>query len=199
MVRKYFFIVLGLCLAATWVIKGFAQQHQKLNIAQTKPVLTATIDFEENGQIFNLLKEGYAKLNTGKLLIEHNTLSKNDASEITKITEIIFKVPPSDELLFSRIVVTMPFLEGYVKDRLIKEFMTAMEDSEIPGDKPNGKLYLTDREGNKTSTWNILGWHIESFNFPTLDSKDNTQLIQYVTIRVEKFGREDEDDNNDNE
>jgi len=197
--RKYIFIVLGLCLAVTWGIKGFAKQYQKLNDSQTSPVLEATVDFEENGQIYNLLKDGNAKLKKGKLFIKHNLLSNNDVGEITKLTEIFFKFPPSDELLFNQIIVTMPFLEGYAKDRLIKEFMAAMDDGQIDGDKPNGKLYLTDRESNETSTWNILGWHIESFNFPTLDSKDNTQLIQEVTIRVEKVERSDDDDNNDNE
>jgi hypothetical protein len=133
-------------------------------------------------------------LKNGKLLIEHKLISNDDASEISKITEIIFKVPSSDELLFNQIIVTMPFLDGYAKDRLIKEFMAAMDEGKISGDKPNGTLYLVERGGNKTSTWNILGWHIESFDFPTLNSKDNSQLIQNVTIRVEKFGREDDDD-----
>ena len=84
-------------------------------------------------------------------------------------------------------------------DRLIKEFMAAMDDDKISGDKPNGTLYLRDRGSDETSRWSILGWHIESFDFPTLNAKDDSQLIQYVTIRVEKFGREDDDDNNDNE
>ena len=197
--RKYLFTVLGLCFAVTWASESFSQRYQKLSKAQKSPVLEATLDFKENGQIYNLLKEGNAKLKNGRLLIEHKLLGNNDASETTKITEIIFRFHPSDELLFNQIVVTMPFLEGYAKERLIKEFMAAMDDDKISGDKPNGTLYLTDRGSDETSRWSILGWHIESFDFPTLSAKDDSQLIQHVTIRVEKFGREDDDDNNDNE
>ncbi len=52
-------------------------------------------------------------------------------------------------------------------------------EGNIGGAKPNGAVELTED----------LSWHIESFNFPTFDSKSDTQLIQYVTIRIEKFIR----------
>jgi len=45
---------------------------------------------------------------------------------------------------------------------------------------------LIDAYGDEYDT---LGWHIESFNFPTFDSKSDSQLIQHVTIRIEKFIR----------
>jgi hypothetical protein len=60
--RKYFFIVLGLCLAITWANDEFAQQYRKFNRLQKSLVLEATLDFEENGDIYNLLEKGSAKL-----------------------------------------------------------------------------------------------------------------------------------------
>jgi len=62
-------------------------------------------------------------------------------------------------------------------------------EGNLAGAKPNGGFELTNRKGEVTSTWNILAWHIESFAFPTLDAKDNSQLMQEVTIRVEKVER----------
>lgn len=73
-----------------------------------------------------------------------------------------------------------------------KDWINRVKDQyegNIAGAKPNGGFELTNRKGETTSTWNILGWHIESFNFPTLDAKDDSQLMQEVVIRVEKVER----------
>ena len=198
--RKNIVIVMSLCLAIIWVSEGFAQQYHALKKAQKSQVFEATLDFIDNGGSFNLFEEEKAILKKGKLSIKLKLLNDNCAYEITTLTRIIFKVSPSKELLFNRITVTMPFLDDYVKGRLTDEFTAAMDGGEIDDAKRDATLNLTNREGDVTSTWNILGWHIESFDFPTFDSKDDSQLIQQVTIRAEKIVRaDDDDDNNDNE
>ncbi len=50
-------------------------------------------------------------------------------------------------------------------------------EGSIGGAKPNGGFEVSGG----------LSWHVESFNFPTFNSKSDAQLIQYVTIRIEKF------------
>lgn len=67
-------------------------------------------------------------------------------------------------------------------DRVKKQYEGA-----LAGAKPNGFITLTNRAGCDTATWNVMAWHVERFDFPTLNAKDDSQLIQYVTIRVEKF------------
>jgi hypothetical protein len=47
--------------------------------------------------------------------------------------------------------------------------------------------YFRVSDDELDTIYSILGWHIESFNFPAFDSKSDSQLIQYVTIRIEKF------------
>jgi hypothetical protein len=179
------------------VSEGFTQQNHASKNAQEAQGLEASLYLEEDGQIYTLIEGGKAKLKKGKLRISYELPSDNEVNEITKSTRIIFKVNPSAELLFHQIIVTMPYFEGYARERLIKEFMAAVDDSDIGGLKPNGWLDIRNSEGDVTSTWNILSWHIESFVFPTLDSKDDTQLTQYVTIRAEKFLRVDDPDNDD--
>lgn len=57
------------------------------------------------------------------------------------------------------------------------------------GEKPNGQFELFDRKGDVTSTWTISRWHLETFQMPILDSKDNSQMVQEVTIRPEMVER----------
>jgi hypothetical protein len=197
MSRKSLITVLGLCLAVAWVSEGFTHQSYASKKAQETQTFEASLYFEEDGQIYTVIESGKAKLKKGKLRISYELLIDNDVNELTKVTEIIIKVNPSAELPFNQIIVTMPYLDGYARQRLIKEFMAAMDDDEIEGAKPNGWVDIRDSQGVDLSTWNILAWHIESFDFPTLDSKDETQLHQSMTIRAEKFLKEDDEDNED--
>jgi len=86
---------------------------------------------------------------------------------------------------FNSIEITLPRLSGENRERLVKQY-----EGKIRGGKPRGAIWLTNNAGTVTASWDILGWHIEKFDFPTLDSKDNSQLIQNVVIRTEKVTRQ---------
>ena len=69
-----------------------------------------------------------------------------------------------------------------------------------PGDKwrlmINEKIpsiTLTNRGSEVTSNYDIMGWHIESFDFPTLDSKESSQLNISGHNFFEVFGNESDD------
>lgn len=60
--------------------------------------------------------------------------------------------------------------------------------------KPNGAVGLTPGVSTDPGEWNIMAWHVERFDFPTLNAKDDSQLIEYVTIQVSRDVPDDDDD-----
>ncbi len=138
------------------------------------------------GKTCKFVDGGTARIKNGVLHITHPSLKSQSKSKQKTIIKVHFaSQAKAAEVPFGSIEITIPRLSGENKERLVKQY-----EGKIRGKKPTGAVRLTNKAGNMTAHWNILGWHIEDFDLPTLNSKDNSQLIQYVVIRTEKVDRE---------
>ncbi len=139
------------------------------------------------GKTCNFVNAGTGRIKNGVLYISHHALRTQSSSKPRTIIKVhLGAVAKAAEVPFSSIEITLPRLSGENKERLVNQY-----EGKIRGGRPRGTIWLTNNAGTVTATWNIYGWHIESFDFPTLDSKDNSQLIQNIVIRVEKFTRQE--------
>lgn len=151
------------------------------------PKLTkAKFTLNIGGKACNFVDGGQARIENGVLYITHPALRSRSRSKPRTVIKVHFadKARVAD-VPFSSIEITVPRLSGENKKRLVKQY-----EGKIRGKKPTGAVWLTDRAGKVVSRWNILNWHIEKFDLPTLNSKDNSQLIENVVIRTEKVDRE---------
>ena len=138
------------------------------------------------GKACKFVDGGTARIKNGVLYITHRALRNPSSAKPRTIIKVHFATrAKTAELPFSSIEITVPRLAGENKKRLVKQY-----EGKIRGKKPTGAVWLTNRSGNVTASWNISYWHIERFDFPTLDSKDDSQLIQNVVIRTEKITRQ---------
>lgn len=137
------------------------------------------------GKACKFVDGGTARIKNGVLYITHRALRTPSSSKPRTIIKVHFADKArAAEVPFGSIEITLPRLSGGNKERLVKQY-----EGKIRGSKPNGAVWLTDSAGTVTARWNILNWHIEKFDFPTLDAKDNSQLIQYVVVRTERISR----------
>ncbi len=169
---------LVICILAI-VLSGWASTSNLSKITKAKFTLNI------GGKACTFVDGGTARIMNGVLYITHPSMRSRSSSKPRTVIRIHFadKARAAD-VSFSSIEITLPRLSGGNKERLVKQY-----EGKIRGKKPTGEVRLTDRAGKVMSCWNLIGWHIEQFDFPTLDSKDNSQLIQTVVIRTEKFSR----------
>jgi hypothetical protein len=138
------------------------------------------------GKACKFVDGGTARIQNRVLYITHRSVRTPSSSKPRTVIKVHFADKArAAEAPFDSIEITLPRLSGGNKERLVKQY-----EGKIRGKKPTGAVWLTDRAGKVVSRWNIYGWHIEKFDFPTLDSKDNSQLIQNVVIRTEKISRQ---------
>ncbi len=161
------------------VLSGYASTSNLSKITKAKFTLNI------GGKACTFVDGGTARIQNHVLYITHPSVRSRSSSKPRTVIRIHFadKARAAD-VPFNSIEITLPRLSGGNKERLVKQY-----EGKIRGKKPTGAVRLTDRAGNITSSWNIYGWHIEKFDFPTLNSKDNSQLIQNVVIRTEKISR----------
>lgn len=164
----------------TIVLSGCASTINQSKITKAKFTLTI------GGKVCKFVDGGPAAIKNGVLTITHPSLRSRSSSKPRTIIRIHFadKARGAD-MPFGSIEISLPRLSGGNRDRLVKQY-----EGKIRGKKPTGAVWLTDRAGKVISCWNIMNWHIEKFDFPTLDSKDDSQLIQTVVIRTEKVSRQ---------
>lgn len=174
---RIFFLVI--CTLAI-VLSGCASTSNPSKITKAKFTLNI------GGKACKFVDGGTARIMNGVLYITHPSVRSRSSSKPRTVIRVHFvdKARAAD-VPFSSIEITLPRLSGGNKERLVKQY-----EGKIRGKKPTGAVWLTDRAGKVMSRWNLLGWHIEKFDFPTLDSKDNSQLIQNVVIRTEKISRQ---------
>ncbi len=159
------------------VLSGYASTSNLSKITKAKFTLNI------GGKACTFVDGGTARITNRVLYITHAALRTSSRSKPRTVIKVIFadKARAAD-VPFDSIQITLPRLSGGNKERLVKQY-----EGKIRGKKPTGEVRLTDRAGKVLSRWNLLSWHIEQFDFPTLDSKDNSQLIQTVVIRTEKI------------
>ena len=163
-------IVLSGCASATDLSKP------------TKAKFTLNI----GGKACKFVDGGTARITNRVLYITHRSVRTPSSSKPRTVIKVYFADKArAAEIPFDSIEITLPRLSGSNKERLVKQY-----EGKIRGKKPTGAVWLTDRAGKVIARWDISRWHIEKFDFPTLDSKDNSQLIQNVVIRTEKISRQ---------
>ena len=157
-----------------------------MSAADLSKLTKAKFTLNIGGKACKFVDGGTARIKNGVLYITHRSLRNPASSKPKTIIKVHFATrAKTAELPFSSIEITLPRLSGENKKRLVKQY-----EGKIRGKKPTGAVLLTNRSGNVTASWNISYWHIESFDLPTLDSKDNSQLIENIVIRTEKVTRE---------
>jgi hypothetical protein len=144
----------------------------------TRARFTLTIE----GQTYTLLNGGTARIRNGILVISHGALRARTPRTVMRI-----RLPEQARAAgakFGSIEIALPRLSGPSRMGLARHYQEKLKIGE-----PYGTVIITDRSGKSTTGWDIMHWDIERFDFPDLDAKDDEQLIQYVTIRVEKVTR----------
>jgi len=157
-----------------------------VSAADLSKLTKAKFTLNIGGKACKFVDGGTARIKNGVLYITHRALRNPASSKPRTVIRVHFadKAGAAKEP-FRSIEITVPRLAGENKKRLVKQY-----EGKIRGKKLTGAVMLTNRSGNETASWNIMYWHIEKFDFPTLDSKDNSQLIQNVVIRTEKITRQ---------
>lgn len=173
---------------------------QELTLLRYSPGLVADVEHPSTLKFSFTVSPGYVKIST----YQDSSSSKAITSiskTINTLVSISNKIPQMKTLSYSGIemqkndtsiagdqygtdtchvdnygTISMEFkMEPNSKDwiHIVKD----QYEGSIGGAKPNGGIELSGG----------LSWYVENFNFPTFDSKSDSQLIQYVTIRIEKF------------
>jgi len=164
----------------TILSSGWASTSNLTKITKAKFTLNI------GGKACKFVDGGTARITNRVLYITHPSLRSRSSSKPRTVIRVQFADKASTtQVPFDSIQITLPRLSGGNKERLVRQY-----EGKIRGEKPSGAVWLTDRAGKVMSCWNLLSWHIEQFDLPTLDSKDNSQLIQNVVIRTEKITRQ---------
>lgn len=159
------------------VLSGWASTSNLSKVTKAKFTLNI------GGKACTFVDGGAARIQNRVLYITHPSVRSRSSSKPRTVIKVQFADKANTtQVPFDSIQITLPRLSGGNKERLVKQY-----EGKIRGKKPTGEVRLTDRAGKVMSRWNLLSWHIEQFDFPTLDSKDNSQLIQTVVIRTEKI------------
>ncbi len=176
---KTWILCLVICTAG-FLLSGSADATDTSKLTKAKFTLNI------GGKPCTFVDGGDARVKNGVLYITHPALKSSSSSKPRTVIKVhIADYARAAEVSFGSIEITVPRLSGKIRGRLVKQY-----EGKIQGKKPTGSVSLKGRGGRVTDNWNILGWHIENYDLPTLDSKDNSQLIETVVIRTEKFSRQ---------